>query len=77
VGAVMHPAAITVAADGIVWFTDSSPGSINVVRMDHDRGMLNFQVTGTSASFGITIGPDGAVWFTEVQGNKIGRLRKH
>ena len=68
------PEGITVAPDGIVWFTEQRSGKI--ARLDPKDGVFSEYPTPTvnSGPVGITVGPDNNIWFTEAYANKIGVL---
>src|SRR5262245_58660012 len=68
------PTTIAIAADGTVWFTESSGNRIG--RMNPDGGgLVEYPLPNADSSPRIiAIGADGNVWFSEHTGNRIGRL---
>jgi hypothetical protein len=66
------PAALTIAADGAVWFTIENSNAIGVLR----GGRLG-RVVKTSDNLeplGLAVSPTGDVWFTDAVADSIGHL---
>jgi virginiamycin B lyase len=68
------PVTVTVAPDGVVWFTEGQGNSIG--RWHPDTGEYRSWPLphAGSAPRIIAIGADGYVWFSEHDGNRIGRI---
>jgi virginiamycin B lyase len=71
--ATSDPTAITVGADGSVWFTLHLGNAIGRLVPAGDLVVYTLPHDG-SAPAGIAAAADGSVWFTERFGNRIGRI---
>ena len=72
-GQAKSPTALTVTADGTVWFIDAKANAIG--RISPNGAVSEFAApTANSGLTSLTVGPDGAVWFTESKVNRIGRI---
>lgn len=68
------PVTVTVAPDGVVWFTEGQGNRIGRINPD-GSGYRNFPLPHAgSAPRIIALGADGAMWFSEHEGNRIGRI---
>jgi virginiamycin B lyase len=68
------PTTVAIAADGRVWFTESSGNRIGRFNAD-GTGLTEFALPhADSGPRIIALGADGNMWFSEHQGNRIGRI---
>ena len=66
------PSRMAVGADGALWFTNYSDGSIG--RITSTGVVSNFTDPSIQAPLGIAAGSDGALWFTNWRDGSIGRI---
>src|SRR5215471_8241531 len=70
------PTTVSIAPDGLLWFTESSGNRIGRMAQDGSR-LVEFALPHPgSAPRIITIGSDGNFWFSEHLGNRMGRITK-
>src|SRR5688572_4424510 len=68
------PTTITIAPDGMLWFTEGTGNRIGRMAPD-GTGLREFELpNAASAPRIITVGADDNIWFTEHLGNRIGRI---
>jgi hypothetical protein len=68
-----EPVEIVAAADGAMWFTESTAGAIG--RITATGAVTEYPIpTAGSAPDGLTVGTDGSIWFAETRGDKVGQI---
>lgn len=68
-----RPYTIAAAADGNLWFTESSGDKIG--RITPDGTITEIPLESGVGAYGICVGPDGSIAFTERFANRIGIIR--
>jgi virginiamycin B lyase len=70
------PTTLAIAADGTVWFTESSGNRIGKINPD-GSGLMEYTLPNAGSSPRIiALGSDGNMWFSEHTGNRMGRITK-
>jgi virginiamycin B lyase len=67
-----RPTVMASGPDGDVWFSRSD-GAIG--RVELDRAVTTFALSGEASAYGICVAPDGSVWYTDPADDRIGCLR--